>query len=65
MLNISIKKNPNAIQTWLNLVGLYENAGNLDLCYEVILRAIDTVNPEAAEGKVSDIWIVYSLLLQK
>lgn len=40
LLNISIKKSPNTVQNWLNLVGLHEKAGDIDLCYEAIERAI-------------------------
>lgn len=65
MLNISIKKNPDQVQNWLNLVDLYTKAGDIDLAYETIERAISTVNPEHAEGKLSEVYIVYSMILQK
>lgn len=32
LLNISIKKSPNTVQNWLNLVGLYQKAGDLEMC---------------------------------
>ena len=65
LLNISIKKSPNSVQNWINLIDLHQKASEIDLCYETIQRAIDTIDPEAVEGKLSDIYIVYSLLLQK
>lgn len=65
LLNISIKKNPDQVQNWLKLVDLYEKAGNVDLAYDTIEKAIEKINPEKAEGKFSDLWIQYSVLLQK
>lgn len=65
LLNISIKKSPNAVHNWLSLVALYREAADLVLAYDVLERAISTINPEATEGKLSDVWIEYSLLLQK
>jgi Tfp pilus assembly protein PilF len=57
LLNISIKKSPDQVQSWLKLTELYEKAGDIDLAYETIEKAIQTINPEKAEGKLSDIWI--------
>lgn len=64
LLNISIKNNPNNVQNWLNLINLYIKGGDLELAEAAIERAIATVVPEQAEGKLSEIWLKYTELLQ-
>jgi hypothetical protein len=55
--NIAIKKNPNQVQPWLGLVGLHISAKNIEKGLEVIEKAINTIIPDQAEGKLSDVWI--------
>jgi pre-mRNA-splicing factor SYF1 len=64
LLNISIKNNPHNVQNWLNLINLYVKEGDLELAEGVIERAIATVVPEHAEGKLSEIWVKYTEILQ-
>lgn len=65
LLNISIKKNSNQVQPWLSLATLYRKKNNEPKALEVIENAIETINPELAEGKLSEIWIEYSRILQQ
>ena len=65
LLNIAIRKNPNQVQPWLGLVALHRKAENEATAVETIEKAIAAIQPELAEGKLSDLWIEYSRILQQ
>ena len=39
LYNINIRKNPNDVKTWLKLIDLHKQAGNLEECFKTIARS--------------------------
>lgn len=48
LYNINIRKNPNDVKTWLKLIDLYKQAGDLEECFRAIERCKQTVKSDEA-----------------
>jgi len=66
LYNINIRKNPNDVKTWLKLIDLHRQAGNLEDCFKTIARSKETIkSDEAKNGRYSEIWIYGGKLYQE
>ena len=58
--DVLLRQNPHNVKEWANRANLYVEAGDPEKAVETYEKAVETISPHRAHGKLCDLWIEYA-----